>query len=51
MPLSTPDLTLYTARLSFEDKGLAREYLFIDTSWRDHRMFALRNAAFVGTPT
>lgn len=51
MPLSTPDLTLYTARLSFEDEGLAREYLFIDGAWRDHRMFALRNAAFVGTPT
>lgn len=38
-------------RLGFEDEGLAREYLFIDGAWRDHRMFALRNAAFVGVPS
>jgi ribosomal-protein-alanine N-acetyltransferase len=37
-------------RLGFEDEGLAREYLFIDGAWRDHRMFALRNRAFVGVP-
>ena len=42
--------TALLARLGFEDEGLAREYLFIDGAWRDHRMFALRNAAFVGTP-
>ncbi|MFM7532494.1 MAG: GNAT family N-acetyltransferase [Rubrivivax sp.] len=33
-------------RLGFEDEGLARDYLFINGAWRDHRMFALRNAAF-----
>ena len=37
-------------RLGFEDEGLAREYLFINGAWRDHRMFALRNAAFTGVP-
>lgn len=37
-------------RLGFEDEGLAREYLFIDGAWRDHRMFALRNADFRGVP-
>ena len=37
-------------RLAFEDEGLAREYLFINGAWRDHRMFALRNAAFTGVP-
>jgi len=37
-------------RLGFEDEGLAREYLFINGAWRDHRMFALRNAAFKGVP-
>jgi ribosomal-protein-alanine N-acetyltransferase len=42
--------TVLLARLGFEEEGLAREYLFIDGAWRDHRMFALRNAAFVGTP-
>jgi ribosomal-protein-alanine N-acetyltransferase len=38
-------------RLGFEDEGLAREYLFIDGAWRDHRMFALRNRAFKGVPS
>lgn len=38
-------------RLGFEDEGLAREYLFINGAWRDHRMFALRNEAFIGVPT
>jgi ribosomal-protein-alanine N-acetyltransferase len=37
-------------RLAFEDEGQAREYLFINGAWRDHRMFALRNAAFQGVP-
>ena len=37
-------------RLGFEDEGLAREYLIINGAWRDHRMFALRNAAFTGVP-
>jgi hypothetical protein len=36
--------------LGFEDEGLAREYLYIDGAWRDHRLFALRNAAFTGVP-
>ena len=35
------------ARLGFEDIGLARSYLFIDGAWRDHRLFALTNPAFV----
>lgn len=35
-------------RLGFDEEGLAREYLFIDGAWRDHRMFAIRNQAFVG---
>lgn len=34
------------ARLGFEDEGLAREYLFIDGAWRDHRLLALRNPGF-----
>lgn len=38
-------------RLGFEDEGLAREYLFINGAWRDHRMFALRNGAFAGVPS
>lgn len=37
-------------RLGFEEEGLAREYLFIDGAWRDHRLFALRNADFSGVP-
>lgn len=37
-------------RLGFEEEGLAREYLYIDGAWRDHRMFALRNAGFAGAP-
>ena len=37
-------------RLGFEDEGLAREYLFINGAWCDHRMFALRNEAFTGGP-
>jgi len=37
-------------RLGFEYEGLAREYLFIDGAWRDHRMFALRKADFRGVP-
>ena len=38
-------------RLGFEEEGLARDYLYIDEAWRDHRMFALRNANFQGVPT
>ncbi len=34
------------ARLGFEDEGLARDYLFIDGAWRDHRLLALRNPGF-----
>ena len=34
------------SRLGFEDEGLAREYLFIDGAWRDHRLLALRNPGF-----
>ena len=48
-----PENTRSTAllrRLGFDDEGLAREYLFIDGAWRDHRMFALRDAGFVGAP-
>jgi ribosomal-protein-alanine N-acetyltransferase len=37
-------------RLGFDDEGLAREYLYIDGAWRDHRLFALRNAEFRGVP-
>ena len=37
-------------RLGFDAEGLAREYLYIDGGWRDHRMFALRNAMFAGVP-
>ena len=37
-------------RLGFEEEGLAREYLYIDGAWRDHRMFALRTAHFQGVP-
>ena len=33
-------------RLGFEDEGLARDYLFIDGAWRDHRLAALRNPGF-----
>ena len=48
-----PENTRSTAllqRLGFEPEGLAREYLFIDGAWRDHRMYALRNAGFMGVP-
>ena len=34
-------------RLGFHDEGLARDYLFIDGAWRDHRIFALLNPVFV----
>ncbi|MEO6408120.1 MAG: GNAT family N-acetyltransferase [Burkholderiaceae bacterium] len=34
-------------RLGFHDEGLARDYLFIDGHWRDHRIFALLNPAFI----
>lgn len=33
-------------RLGFEHEGLARDYLFIDGAWRDHRIVALRNPGF-----
>ena len=38
-------------RFGFDDEGLARAYLYIDGAWRDHRLFALRNAAFAGVPS
>ena len=33
-------------RLGFHDEGLARDYLFIDGAWRDHRIAALLNPGF-----
>lgn len=33
-------------RLGFEDEGFARDYLFIDGAWRDHRVTALINPDF-----
>jgi ribosomal-protein-alanine N-acetyltransferase len=35
------------ARLGFAEEGLARDYLYIDGAWRDHRLFAIRNPDFV----
>jgi [ribosomal protein S5]-alanine N-acetyltransferase len=35
------------ARLGFADEGLARDYLYIDGAWRDHRLFARLNPAFI----
>jgi len=34
-------------RLGFEFEGLARDYLYIDGAWRDHRITALRNPSFI----
>jgi ribosomal-protein-alanine N-acetyltransferase len=34
------------ARLGFSEDGLARDYLFINGQWRDHRILSLRNASF-----
>ena len=34
-------------RLAFRDEGLARDYLFIDGAWRDHRLFAITHPGFV----
>ena len=34
-------------RLGFHDEGLAKDYLFIGGRWRDHRIFALLNPAFI----
>ena len=41
-PENTRSLALLD-HLGFEREGLAREYLFIDSAWRDHVMTALRN--------
>ena len=35
------------ARLGFADEGLARNYLYIDGAWRDHRLLAITNPAFM----
>jgi len=35
------------ARLGFADEGLARDYLYIDGAWRDHRLFGLSNPDFI----
>jgi [ribosomal protein S5]-alanine N-acetyltransferase len=35
------------ARLGFADEGLARDYLYIAGAWRDHRLFAITNPAFI----
>lgn len=35
------------ARLGFVDEGLARDYLYIDGAWRDHRIFSLSNPVFI----
>lgn len=35
------------ARSDFADEGLARDYLYIDGAWRDHRLFARTNPAFI----
>ncbi|MEO7150378.1 MAG: GNAT family N-acetyltransferase [Burkholderiaceae bacterium] len=37
-------------RLGFHDEGLARDYLYIDGRWRDHRIVALLNPAFIAPP-
>jgi len=37
-------------QLGFEREGFARDYLFIDGTWRDHAMLALRNGEFTGIP-
>jgi [ribosomal protein S5]-alanine N-acetyltransferase len=34
-------------RLGFHEEGLARDYLYIDGAWRDHRLFALLNPGFI----
>jgi [ribosomal protein S5]-alanine N-acetyltransferase len=34
-------------RLGFAEEGLARDYLYIDGAWRDHRIFTLLNPRFV----
>lgn len=34
-------------RLGFDEIGLARDYLFIDGAWRDHRLFDLRHPGFI----
>ena len=35
------------ARSGFTDEGLARDYLYIAGAWRDHRLLALTNPAFI----
>ena len=48
-PENTRSLALL-ARLGFVDEGLARNYLYIDGAWRDHRILSLSNPAFVAPP-
>jgi len=35
------------ARLGFVEEGLARDYLYIDGAWRDHRIFSRTNPDFI----
>jgi len=34
-------------RLGFQFEGMARDYLYIDGAWRDHRITSLHNPAFI----
>jgi ribosomal-protein-alanine N-acetyltransferase len=45
-PENAPSLRV-VQRLGFREEGLARDYLYIDGAWRDHRLFALLNPGFI----